>query len=96
MYVCESDWELIEELVLDVGVLPLSRCNAARASFDLRADFEALLNDVRDEPDQQPLVAEMAADAEDAIQAYERGDDIGTQRLVQARIVQWALAELDE
>ena len=96
MYVCESDWELIEELVLDVGVLPLSRCNAARASFDLREDFEALLNDVRDEPDQQPLEAEMLSAAADAIQAYERGEDIGTQRLVQARIVQWALAELDE
>ncbi|QSG14815.1 cytochrome P450 [Halapricum desulfuricans] len=96
VHVCESDWELIEELVLDVGVLPLSRCNAARASFDLRADFEALLNDVRDEPDQQPLEAEMLSAAEDAIRAYKRGENVGTQRLVQARIVKWALAELDD
>ncbi|MCU4716907.1 hypothetical protein [Halapricum hydrolyticum] len=94
MYFCANDWELIEELVLDVGVLPLSRCNAARASFDLREDFEALLNDVRNQPDQRPLEAEMLSDAEEALRSHERGENVGPQRLVQARIVQWALGEL--
>ncbi|QSG06307.1 hypothetical protein [Halapricum desulfuricans] len=95
LYLCEDDWELLEELVLEIGVLPLSRCNAARASFDLREDFEALLNDVRDEPDHQPLEAEMRADAEAAVDAARRGENVGPQRLVQARIVRWALDELD-
>lgn len=95
IYFCESDWELVSDLVLEVGVLPLSRCNAARASFDLREDFEALLNDVRDEPDQRPLEAEMRSEAEAAIDAYGSGEDVGHQRLVQARVVTWALEELD-
>ncbi|QSG09882.1 Uncharacterized protein HSBGL_0595 [Halapricum desulfuricans] len=95
LYLCENDWELVEELVLEVGVLPLSRCNAARASFDLREDFEALLNDVRDEPDHRPLETEMRADAAAAIDAVQRGEAVGPQRLVQARIVRWALDDLD-
>lgn len=95
LYFCGDDFDLVAELVLDVGVSPLSRCNAGRASFDLREDFEALLNDVRDEPDQRPLEAAMRADAREAIDAYERGDNVGKQRLVQARVVQWALDDLD-
>jgi hypothetical protein len=95
IYFCAEDWALVAELVLDVGVSPLSRCNAARASFDLREDFEALLNDVRDEPDQRPLETEMRTDARGAIDAYEAGEDVGEQRLVQARVVQWALDDLD-
>jgi hypothetical protein len=95
IYFCADDWDLVTELVLDVGVSPLSRCNAARASFDLREDFEALLNDVRDEPDQRPLEAEMREDAREALTSHERGEDVGEQRLVQARVVRWALADLD-
>jgi hypothetical protein len=95
LYFCRDDFDLVAELVLDVGVSPLSRCNAARASFDLREDFEALLNDVRDEPDQRPLEAEMRADAREAIAASERDETVGEQRLVQARVVQWALDDLD-
>jgi hypothetical protein len=95
IYFCADDWELVSELALEVGVSPLSRCNAGRASFDLREDFEALLNDVRDEPDQRPLEEEMRTDAHEAIDAYESGEDVGEKRLVQARIVQWALDDLD-
>jgi hypothetical protein len=95
IYFCEDDWSLVRELVLEVGVGPLSRCNAARASFDLREDFEALLNDVRDEPDQRPLEAEMREDAREAIEAHEAGEDVGEQRLVQARVLQWAFEDLE-
>jgi hypothetical protein len=96
IYFCAEDWETVRELVLEVGMSPLSRCNAARASFDLREDFEALLNDVREEPDQRPLEAEMRADAREAIEAHEAGDTVGDQRLVGARVVEWALADLPE
>jgi len=95
LYFCEDDWDLVAELVLEVGVSPLSRCNAGRSSFDLREDFEALLNDVREEPDQRPLEAEMRDDAREAIAAYEEGENVGEQRLVQSRVVQWALDDLD-
>jgi hypothetical protein len=68
----------------------------ARASFVLREDFEALLNDTRDEPDQRPLEREMLADAERVIEEYDDADALHSERdLVEARIVRWALAELD-
>ena len=95
MYFCESDWETVRDLVLDTGMSPLPRCNAARASFDLREDFEALLNDVRDEPDQRPLEAEMREDAAEAIEQAKNGENVGEQRLVQAYVVRWALDDLD-
>ena len=96
IYFCESDWETVLDLVLDAGMSPLSRCNAARADFDLRADFEALLNDVRDEPDQEPLEAEMLADAREVLDTYEEENNVETRDVVEARVVTWALADLDE
>jgi hypothetical protein len=38
IYFCASDWETVRDLVLETGMSPLSRCNVARASFDLRVD----------------------------------------------------------
>src|SRR6056297_3254593 len=67
LYFCDSDWETVRDLVLETGMSPLSRCNAARADFDLREDFEALLNDVRDEPDHSDLEARMQREAESVL-----------------------------
>ncbi|MFB6207363.1 MAG: hypothetical protein ABEJ05_12650 [Haloglomus sp.] len=95
LHFCESDWETVSDLVLDAGMTPLPRCNAARADFVLREDFEALLNDVRDAPDQTPLEREMLADAERVIAEYDDADALHSERdLVEARIVAWALEEL--
>jgi len=94
IYFCESDWETVTDLVLDAGMSPLSRCNAARADFDLREDFEALLNDVRDEPDQQPLEREMREDAAEVIERYDSADNVEVRDLVEARVVTWALEDL--
>ena len=94
IYFCESDWETVTDLVLDAGMSPLSRCNAARADFDLREDFEALLNDVRDEPDQQPLEAEMREESERVMTEFESDDNIEIRDLVEARVVTWALDDL--
>jgi hypothetical protein len=94
LYFCESDWETVTDLVLDAGMSPLSRCNAARADFDLREDFEALLNDVRDEPDQQPLETEMREESERVIAEYDSEDNIEVRDLVEARVVTWALDDL--
>jgi hypothetical protein len=90
IHFCESDWDLVRELVLDVGVLPLSRCNVARASFSLREDFEALLNTTRDEPDQ----TELEARALERSRAVLSDPDAEPQAAVQARVVVRALAEL--
>ncbi|MEZ3116441.1 hypothetical protein RYH80_11025 [Halobaculum sp. MBLA0147] len=90
---CESDWEVVCDLVLETGMSPLSRCNAARASFDLREDFEALLNDTRGEPDQTDLEERMLAAAADTVAAVD--DPMTEDRdLVEARVVQLSLREL--
>jgi hypothetical protein len=94
IHFCESDWETVVDLVLDAGMSPLSRCNAARADFDLREDFEALLNDVRDEPDQTPLEREMREESERVIAEYEDDDHLNVRDLVEARVITWALEDL--
>jgi hypothetical protein len=94
IYFCESDWETVVDLVLDAGMSPLSRCNAARADFDLREDFEALLDDVRDEPDQEPLEREMLEESERVIEEYEDADNSEVRALVEARVVTWAMEDL--
>jgi len=96
LYFCEDDWETVRELVLETGMSPLSRCNAGRASFVLREDFEALLNATRDEPDQQPLEKRLSKEAERTLERYKSGDRaIETRDLVEARIVTWALEDLE-
>lgn len=94
IYFCDSDWETVRDLVLETGMNPISRCNAARADFDLRDDFEALTNDVRSRQDHDAREREMLADARDRIAAYERGEDVEEQHLVEARVVEWTMADL--
>ncbi|MEF8778484.1 MAG: hypothetical protein V5A36_06200 [Natronomonas sp.] len=95
LYFCQDDWETVRELVLETGISPLSRCNAGRASFVLREDFEALLNDTRAEPDQRPLDRELLETAESDLENYKSGDSlVETRDLVEARIVIWALEDL--
>ena len=90
---CESDWDVVRDLVLETGMSPLSRCNVARADFDLREDFEALLNDTRGEPDQTELEQRLLSEAADTVAAVD--DPMTEERdLVEARVVQLALSEL--
>ncbi len=95
VYFCANDWETVCELVLETGMNPISRCNAAKADFDLRDDFEALTNDVRSRQDHDAREAEMLDDAKETIAAFERGDDVEEQHLVEARVVRWTMADLD-
>jgi len=90
---CESDWELVTELVLDLGMHPLSRCNVARADFSIREDFEALLNSTRDEPDQTEQEDRLLAEARAVI---DDADDpmVEERDLVEAHVVVRAMAEL--
>ena len=94
IHFCQSDWELVRDLVLNVGVSPLSRCNVAHASFDLREDFEALLNEIRDEPDHSDLEAEMQAEAE---RVLDNTDDpyVEERDIVEARVVQWVFEDTE-
>ncbi len=95
LYFCANDWDTVRKLVLETGMSPLSRCNAGRASFVLREDFEALLNDTRAEPDQEPLERSLRRSAEESLERYEDGDDLIEDRdLIEARIVTWALDDL--
>ncbi|MBX0326023.1 hypothetical protein EGH21_23710 [Halomicroarcula sp. F13] len=94
IYFCVADWETVRDLVLETGMSPLSRCNVARASFDLREDFEALLNDVRDEPDHSDLEAEMLDDAESTL--ANRDDPYVEERdVVEARVVEWVFEDTE-
>jgi hypothetical protein len=94
IHFCESDWDLVTELVLDMGLNPLSRCNAARASFDIREDFEALLNDVRDEPDHTEREIEMVRESRKIIVEFE-DDELSEKRdLVEAKVRLWSLEEV--
>lgn len=94
IHFCANDWDLVTELVLEMGLNPLSRCNAARASFDIREDFEALLNDVRDEPDQTEQEERMRHESRTVIGGFEE-DDLSEERdLVEARVRLWAFEEL--
>ena len=94
VYFCESDWETVRELVLEMGMNPIGRCNAARADFDLRADFEALTNADRDRQDHRARERETLATARETVAALENGGDPEEQALVKARVVQWTLADL--
>ncbi|MFC7020972.1 MULTISPECIES: hypothetical protein [Haloarcula] len=92
IYFCERDWETVRDLVLETGMSPLSRCNVAHASFDLREDFEALLNDVRDEPDHSDLEREMRESAT-AVLSDPEDPYVDERDLVEARVVTWAFED---
>jgi hypothetical protein len=94
LHFCESDWELVADLVCDVGVLPLSRCNVAHASFSIREDFEALVNETRAEPDQTALETRLLASADDVLAAHAAGETVERRALVEARVVRLSLSEL--
>lgn len=95
VYFCDSDWELVRTLVLETGMNPLPRCNVAHADFDLRDDFEALTNDVRERQNHHTREEEMLADAERTLAAYEAGEEVEKRDLIEARVVRWTLKDLD-
>ena len=92
IHFCASDWETVADLV-EMDLLPLSRCNAARASLSLREDYEALLNETRGEPDQTALERDLVADARETI-ANEADPMVERRDVVAARVTLQALAEL--
>lgn len=95
IHFCEDDWQTVRDLVLETGMSPLSRCNAARASFVLREDFEALLNDTRTQPDQSHIEEKMLTEARKTLKRHEAGDPLVEPRdLVEARIIEWSLSDL--
>jgi hypothetical protein len=93
IHFCADDWTLVRELVLEMGLNPLSRCNVARASFDLREDFEALLNATRERPDHAPIERRMAEESE-AVLANPADHEPSAR--VEARIVGFVLEGVPE
>jgi len=90
---CADDWDLVSDLALDMGHHPLSRCNVAYASFDLREDFEAMLNETR-EPNQTELESRLLDRSREVLESAD--DPLTEQRaLVEATIIEVAMDELD-
>ena len=89
---CADDWELVRDLALEMDHHPLSRCNVAYASFDLREDFEALLNETK-EPNQSELESRLLERSHEVLEAV---DDpmTETRQLVEATVIELAVDEL--
>ena len=89
---CEDDWELVCDLVLEMGHHPLSWCNVAYASFDLREDFEAMLTETKAAPDQRALETRLRERSQSVLAA---ADDplTETRALVEATVIDAALDE---
>ncbi len=90
---CADDWNLVSDLAVEMDTHPLSRCNAAHVSLDLREDHEALLSATKAATDQTELEAELASRAEETLETV---DDPYTEErdVVEAMIVLRALEEL--
>lgn len=90
---CESDWELVRDLAIEMDTHPLSRCNAAHVSLDLREDHEALFTATKPATDQTELEARVESDAEATLRAAEdpHTDD---RDIVEALVTLRALDEL--
>lgn len=90
IHFCESDWAVVRDLVLETGMSPLGRCNAARASFDLREDFEALTNQQKAVQDHEAREQQLLADANTVLNG--EGTHEPTDRaLVEALLVKWTV-----
>jgi hypothetical protein len=92
IHFCADCWATVRELVLETGLSPLPRCNAARADFDLREDFEALLKNVHDEPDHAPIERRMR---EESAAVLEDPDDHSDRAVVEAWVVREVLADAE-
>lgn len=90
LHFCAEDWAVVHDLALDAGMNPLGRCDAARAEFSLREDYEAYLNAVRDPPDQAAIEARLVERARETL--TEGGEP---RDRVEARIVLLAVDEFD-
>lgn len=90
---CDDDWDLVCDLAIEMNTHPLSRCNAAHVSLDLREDHEALLSATKPETDQTDLESRLTQAAEATLDAI---DDPYTEErdVVEAIIVLRALDEL--
>jgi hypothetical protein len=90
---CADDWELVCDLALEMDQHPLSRCNVAYASFDLREDFEALLNETKAPTDHTEMEDRLLSRSQDVLAD---ADDpmTETRDLVEAAVIDAALDEL--
>jgi len=94
IFFCERDWETIRDLVLETRMSPLPRCNVARASFDLREDFEALVNNREGVPDHRALERRLLEESEYVIDGRQEHEP-SERELVEAYVIRWALEDLE-
>ena len=68
---CADDWARVSDLAIGMDTHPLSRCNAAHVSLDLREDHEALLSAAKEPTDQTELEARLVERAEETLDDVE-------------------------
>ncbi len=68
---CADDWALVSDLAIEANTHPLSRCNAAHVSLDLREDHEALLSATKSATDQTELESRLEREAEATLDAVD-------------------------
>ncbi len=90
---CADDWETVRGLVLEMDMSPLSRCNVAHASLDLKEDHEALLNATREQPDQTELEERLTESARATLADIDE-PNTEDRDVVEARILTLALTTL--
>jgi hypothetical protein len=93
LQICADDWALVCDLALEMDQHPLSRCNVAYASFDLREDFEALLNETKAPTDHTEMEARLLSRSQDVLAD---ADDpmTETRDLVEAAIIDAVIDDL--
>ncbi|MDY6818414.1 MAG: hypothetical protein SVG88_07110 [Halobacteriales archaeon] len=94
IYFCADDWSLIVDLVTEMDMNPLGRCSAARASFSIREDFEAYLNQTKAVPDQTDLERRMLTESKRIISDADTDPHIETRDLVEAKLITMAFSDL--
>ncbi|SNR32251.1 hypothetical protein [Halorubrum vacuolatum] len=90
---CRDDWELVRDLAIEMDTHPLSRCNAAHVSLDLREDHEALLSATKEATDQTELESTLEARAEETLAAAQ-DPHTEARDVVEAIVVLCALEDL--
>lgn len=91
-FLCRSDWQIVSALVLEIGMSPLPRFDASRFAFDRRTDPGARpRNGINDDPERVERRLRERADAvlSGAV------EEPSPAALVEARLVDWALEDLD-
>lgn len=95
IHFCADDWNLIRDLITEMQLNPLGRCNVAQASFSIREDFEAVLSDTKPEPDQTAVEERLISTAQKTLAEIDSDPLIEERDHVEALLTLQTLMKLD-